>query len=199
MSDNARWPAAIGAIAAMLGVVVAAAAYLWPREAVPQSSHQPQTTTLTTADAAAPATAQEDRPTPTPTPPPPPKHDVIRWQGRITINTIGKSTNGTELDPVPPHPGNGTSADISSWLEPGQISGKWEELNLAEWTGSAFPTPKQCSDQIDANPVMYLRVRKGSVVCVRTAEGRIAALKLVKVSAEFLEPHTADATIWELP
>jgi hypothetical protein len=120
---------------------------------------------------------------------------TVRWHGRVVIPASG----GLKLDPVPPKPGNGTDSDIT--IGPSgqdQISGSVASIvvNTARWTGPAFPDQGQCSMQITSDPQLQITVRPGAVVCVRTAAGRIAALKFISVTGDH-GSDVAEATVWQ--
>jgi hypothetical protein len=120
---------------------------------------------------------------------------TVRWHGRVTISP----STGLELDPVPPKPGNGTDSDIN--IGPSgqdQISGSATSplVNTAPWAGPAFPDQGQCSLQLESSPQAAITVRPGDIVCVRTAAGRIAALKFISVTRAH-GSDVAEATVWQ--
>jgi hypothetical protein len=57
------------------------------------------------------------------------------------------------------------------------------------------PTRQQCSTQIDTTPAHVIQVQPGSVICVRTADGRIATLTVISTDENFTE--IADITVWQ--
>jgi hypothetical protein len=124
-----------------------------------------------------------------------PGSGTVRWHGRVVIPASG----GLELDPMPPKPGNGANSDIT--IGPSgqdQISGSVISpvVNTAQWTGPAFPSQGQCSTQIASDPQLQIAVRPGAVVCVRTAAGRIAALRFISVTGDH-GSDVAEATVWQ--
>lgn len=118
-----------------------------------------------------------------------PGPSTVRWHGRVVIPASG----GLELDPVPPKPGSSADSDVvaGSYGQQDQISG-----SAAPWTGPAFPSQGQCSAQIASDVQFLITVRPGSVVCVQTAAGRIAALKFISVTGDH-GSDVAEATVWQ--
>jgi hypothetical protein len=105
-----------------------------------------------------------------------PKPDLVRWHGQVTI-----TSNGLDLDPVPPTQASGSDWDITIGAlnqdQVGDADAGSIPTNTAPWNGSSFPTRQQCTDQIDTNPAHLITVRPGDIVCVQTQAGRIAALQ----------------------
>jgi hypothetical protein len=125
----------------------------------------------------------------------PPGSGTVRWHGRVVILASG----GLELDPVPPEPGTGADSDITIGTSgQDQVSGSVTRpvVNTARWTGPAFPGQGQCSTEIASDPQLQITVRPGAVVCVRTAAGRIAALKFISVTGDH-GSDVAEATVWQ--
>jgi hypothetical protein len=119
----------------------------------------------------------------------------VRWQGRVTIPPSG----GLELDPVPPRPGSGSSADINAgpagqnWITGTENS---DGLGIAPWTGAAFPGQAGCLTQLISSPQSKITIRPGAMVCVQTAAGRTAALRFVSAGGQ-RGSDVAEAVVWQ--
>lgn len=108
------------------------------------------------------------------------------------------SEDGLFLDENPPKvEPNAALYDVRLGLvEPPRISADIGDSDLAKWTGQEMPTRQDCSDLIDTQGVETVEVEKGTVVCVRTSEERIAVLTITSTSNDFNTGELAQATVW---
>jgi hypothetical protein len=189
-----RWAAVVSAAAAVVVAVVTVLTFFRP---VGTSAPQPVTSTPQT-----PASPGESHAPAVPILPPDATASPttgpasVRWRGLLTI----RFPNGTALDPVPPHEAHSIAeadVDVDATQQNSLTGGGIGVTNTALWTSSAAPTRQECSDQIDTNPQVHLPVRSGSVVCVRTAAGRIATLSVVQFSSDNYGSCRVNATVWE--
>ena len=120
----------------------------------------------------------------------------VQWQGGIVI-----TINGTDLDSVPVD--NGASLQVSSLYDesgfgssPFTFGGLPNGGNLAVWTGSTMPTRGQCYNEVASQGVSEISIMDGTVVCVTTAQDRVAVLKVVDDQADNGDGILVDATVW---
>jgi serine/threonine-protein kinase len=106
----------------------------------------------------------------------------VRWHNTVTIGQ-----NGVELDALPPTTSGSSNTffEINGYLHPGNGQ-------IAEWTGSSTPTLAQCHDRVLAHGVQQLQMTSGMQLCVLTASGRTAYVKVTSVAAD---NSTAEATV----
>ncbi len=101
------------------------------------------------------------------------------------------SSSWLNLDVVPPK-SDSSHFDVSLGLvSPPQIDG-----SLALWTGSGMPNRQQCSDLLSTQGMQRVEVKKGTVVCLQTEEGRIAVLTITSTSNDFDTGEMAQVTVW---
>ncbi|WP_281154671.1 hypothetical protein [Streptomyces sp. HYC2] len=110
----------------------------------------------------------------------------IQYTGLVRI-----SSSWLNLDVVPPK-SDSSHFDVSLGLvSPPQIDG-----SLALWTGSGMPNRQQCSDLLSTQGMQRVEVKKGTVVCLQTEEGRIAVLTITSTSNDFDTGEMAQVTVW---
>jgi hypothetical protein len=123
--------------------------------------------------------------------------NVVRFQGQVLI-----TANEVDLDSVPVDNGASSQAsvyDSSTGLgaDPYQLSAlPYGSATLATWTGSSTPDRTQCYDQVATQGVNDLPVTNGTMVCVITAQDRVALIKVVDDQADNGEGIMADVTVW---
>ena len=121
--------------------------------------------------------------------------DPVQWQGQVLI-----TVSGTDLDSVPVD--NGASIQISSLYDESGLSTSYalgglpNGGNLAVWTGSTAPTRSQCYNEVSSQGVSTVTVSDGTVVCVITAQERVALVKVVDDQADNADGILTDATVW---
>ena len=173
---------------AVVAVVVAMS--LWPRGSTPSANAGKQTEQAATAAAqqssdAATATATASGP------------DAVRWQGHVMI-----TINQVDLDSVPVDNGGGSQVSIydsTTAFESGpyQLSAlPYGSMTISVWSGSATPTRSQCYDQVSSQGVGQVTVTNGTMVCVYTAGGRIALVKVLDDQADGGDGILTDVTVW---
>ena len=120
----------------------------------------------------------------------------VQWQGDVVI-----TVNGTDLDSVPVD--NGASTQVSSLYDesgfgssPFTFGGLPNGGNLAVWSGSTTPTRSQCYDEVASQGVSEVSIIDGTVVCVTTAQDRVAVLKVIDDQADNGDGIQVDATVW---
>jgi len=175
-------------VTAVVAVVVAMS--LWPRGSTPSANAGKQTEQAATAAAqqssdAATATATASGP------------DAVRWQGHVMI-----TINQVDLDSVPVDNGGGSQVsvyDSTTAFESGpyQLSAlPYGSMTISVWSGSATPTRSQCYDQVSSQGVEQVTVTNGTMVCVYTAGGRIALVKVLDDQADGGDGILTDVTVW---
>ena len=121
--------------------------------------------------------------------------DPIQYQGQVLI-----TVNGTDLDSVPVN--NGASTAISSLYDTSGLSTSYalgglpNGGNLAVWSSSTSPTRSQCYDQVSSQGVSSVTVSDGTMVCVITAQERVALVKVVDDQADNAEGLLTDVIVW---
>ncbi|MEU3448098.1 hypothetical protein AB0H29_12870 [Streptomyces thermolilacinus] len=120
----------------------------------------------------------------------------VRWSGTLLIT--GES--GPQLDREPPVRSPYTRdvwlAEVDpAVLQGGGIGGLHTE-NLALWERPDTPTRAQCEELVATQGVTEVVVGQGSVVCVRTLEGRTAVLTVRSVSTDARSGVVAEARVW---
>ena len=126
---------------------------------------------------------------------------AIRWTGEILF--VEEERTSTDLDLKPPRRTSEESrGDIhagglySMASDHGSVTDYDGSSSIAKWTGSGQPNLAQCRETADAAGVSDVRdVRKGTILCVRTDEDRIAHLKIVEVLK--FDGYRARVTVWE--
>ena len=179
-------------VTAVVAVVVAMS--LWPHGSTPSANAGRQTEQAATAaaqqssDAAtATATATDKGSGP----------DAVRWQGHVMI-----TINQVDLDSVPVDNGGGSQVSIydsTTAFESGpyQLSAlPYGSMTISVWSGSATPTRSQCYDQVSSQGVEQITVTNGTMVCVYTAGGRIALVKVLDDQADGGDGILTDVTVW---
>lgn len=119
--------------------------------------------------------------------------DGVEWRGRVTISPSA----GLDLDSVPPKPGTDSDSDVRI-VPPGQdrvTGGENSGGFIAPWTGRTPPRQSDCLAQVMSDQEARVTIRPGSIVCVETPAGQIAALKFVSVTGDH-GTDAAEATIW---
>lgn len=123
--------------------------------------------------------------------------NAVQFQGRVLI-----TVNEVDLDSVPVNNGASSQAsvyDTSTGLgsNPYQLSAlPYGNATLATWTGSSTPDRSQCYDQVASQGVNELPVTNGTMVCVITAQDRVALIKVVDDQADNGEGIMTDVTVW---
>ncbi|TXK34239.1 hypothetical protein [Nonomuraea sp. C10] len=119
-------------------------------------------------------------PTPSQTPSPEPSAaPSVRYTGVVRLGA------GVDLDQLPPtirtSDENADITESSSWFVP---SIKAHEQSLAPWSESTAPTRQQCVEALSTQGTTEWgesgkeEVETGAIFCLRTSEGRIAAMKM---------------------
>ncbi|MFJ4152780.1 hypothetical protein ACIP10_35125 [Streptomyces galbus] len=107
---------------------------------------------------------------------------------------------GPELDVVPPKlsDANPSPDIVIAPFDPTHIDAYSvvNEPRLALWTGSTMPNRQECSDLLSTQGGTRVEVKKGTVVCVRTDEGRVAVLTITSTSSDDDTGDTAQVTVW---
>ena len=108
---------------------------------------------------------------------------------------------GTDLDSVPVNNG-ASSFEQSSVYNSSSLNGS-PTLNslpsngtIAPWTSAGTPTRSQCYSQVLSQGVGQVSVSDGTLLCVITAQDRVALLKVVDVQADNGEGILTDAVVW---
>jgi hypothetical protein len=204
--------AVIGAAAIALGAVLLAVDSARSQSPVagPQPTTVPTSNPPAPVDPASTEPAPTTQPTPTPTtttrttppatvePPPPetpaPRTIGVWWKGSLELGGYGGGPGGGWfLDNSPPARAvggdlfyNGTNA----------VAGN----AIIEWDGAKLPTWRQCSDLLASNlGRRSVDVRKGDVACLQTADGRIAYVRVDRISSSTdLNPTmTVAVVVWD--
>ncbi|MFI9203537.1 hypothetical protein [Streptomyces sp. NPDC053048] len=124
-----------------------------------------------------------------------PTEDAVQWTGTVRL-----AEQGPKLDAVPPTMERYTR-DVRLGLvsKPPRLSGSDSldnETNLAVWQGRGKPSRKECADLVSTQGMKFAEVSKGTVLCVRTNGGRMAALTVTATSESFTTGVMADAVVW---
>ena len=69
---------------------------------------------------------------------------------------------------------------------------------LTKWTAATPPTARQCAELVSTQGVKSVQVVPKDVVCVKTGEGRPAALVVQNIAPSFGQGFNATATVWAL-
>lgn len=184
-----RWPAVVGALAAAASALVAFLTFVRPHGSAPPPSPAP------TASSPAPRGSGGSGGSGQPSSAPGPAvsgQDVVRWHGLLRI-----PLEGVYLDQNPPKATDGANWDVAAGdsntlLGDSLVNGQ----GIALWTAGGQPTRKQCADQVDTQGQQVLAVRVGSMVCVKTQQGRVALLVVKSIGSDYTDE--ADTTVWEL-
>lgn len=116
----------------------------------------------------------------------------VDYQAAVTFS-YGKVDGALDLDFNPPRRVNGHNINQPISGEP--VLGADSDVLLAEWDRQDNPTKQQCADRLAHHGVAQTGLLvTGNVVCVRTAQGRIARLILTSTNNYQIR---ADATIWK--
>lgn len=115
----------------------------------------------------------------------------VDYQARVTFSH-DKVEGSLDLDFSPPRRVNSNNIKQPRPGEP--ILGADPNVLLAEWSGQNKPNKQQCIDQLAHHGVAETGpLVAGNIVCVRTAQGRIANLTITSTNSDQIR---ADATIW---
>ncbi|MFD9005069.1 hypothetical protein ACFV0T_29635 [Streptomyces sp. NPDC059582] len=108
----------------------------------------------------------------------------------MTLYSNGAPT-GWRLDERPPTQVLLGDLSLECDCHPGEVVGN----AIAAWNGSALPTYQQCSAMSDQLARRALAVQEGTMVCLRTQEGRLGYFTVTNVlgPSEF----NMEATIWD--
>jgi hypothetical protein len=190
--------AAIAAAVVLIGTSVLIATKLSTGGQSHGTAQGPTTTPVggTPATTTSPTGSSATSATPAPTASASPSSDAIQWTGPVRI-----AESGPRLDLAPPQMAGSGQADV--WLgliNPPRISdssyGTYPP-NLALWTDSTkTPTRQECADQVSTQGTRRVEAKVGSVLCVRTDGGRIAALTITSISNDFGTGVQAQAIVW---
>ncbi|MFC6087341.1 hypothetical protein [Sphaerisporangium aureirubrum] len=140
-----------------------------------------RTTTGATTPPPDPTTAPPPPATPTPTPPPEPSEQpdrsteaAVRWEGEVYVQR-----GGVDLDAVPAmvrEAGADIRKDDFTEIAPG------EGAAVLTWPGPGRPGYQECAAHVQApSDIPVLDPEKGSYLCVRTNEGRIAVIRYLHI------------------
>ncbi|WP_139140460.1 hypothetical protein [Streptomyces thermolilacinus] len=120
----------------------------------------------------------------------------VRWSGTLRISGV----SGPQLDQEPPVKSPYTRdvwlAEVDPAVLQGSGIGGVHIENLALWERPDAPTRAQCEELVATQGVAEVVVRQGSVVCVRTLEGRTAVLTVRSVSTDAQSGILAEARVW---
>lgn len=184
MAGEGHW-VAVGAVGTVAGAAIALAAWLWP-------SGNSASAARSTQNGSAPTSALAGHPPKSWDTSPP--ADIVRWHG-----TIGLNVEGSYLDDIPPKGAIDHTGDIAFYSVYQDIT-EYSNIGqgtLSRWYGSSQPTRQQCSDLIDTHPQTDVgNIRSGVDICVRTAQNRIAYVRVLDVNNYVAD---LDVTVWELP
>ncbi|WP_035799822.1 hypothetical protein [Kitasatospora mediocidica] len=126
-----------------------------------------------------------------------PDSDTIQFQGQVRI-----AESGPRLDLVPPGRDNSYLRDLTlSFADPPRITGDdytgYNPTPLAMWTDTTrMPTRQECADLIATKGIGTIAVKKGTVFCDHTHEGRIAVLTITDTSNDYNTGEMAEAVVW---
>ncbi|WP_436994516.1 hypothetical protein [Streptomyces sp. enrichment culture] len=108
--------------------------------------------------------------------------------------------SGPQLDQDPPVKSPYTRdvwlAEVDPAVLQGSGIGGVHIENLALWERRDAPTRARCEELVNTQGVAEVVVHQGSVVCVRTLEGRTAVLTVRSVSTDAGSGILAEARVW---
>lgn len=108
----------------------------------------------------------------------------------------------TDLDSVPVSNGGSTPVSIYDsstgvGANPYQFTAlPFGSGTLAVWSSSIPPTRSQCYDQVSSQGVNQVAVSDGTMLCVITAQDRVALLKVLDDQADSGNGILTDVTVW---
>jgi hypothetical protein len=169
------------AIGTLLGGVAAILTFVSGNDNQNQPSSPHATSTEGRSNSTPLATRQQSPSGPQTTP-------RVAWKGTFLFDN-----NGVDLDREPPARGVDSGFDAYS----GGSSFDTVGADVAVWRGRTPPTPDECSSLLDKFSNTRVPIDVGTRLCVRTSQGRIAFIEVVRQGDE----NTAAgwevrATIW---
>src|SRR3954447_6480127 len=182
-----RWaaPLVVGSVVCLLAAIVVGLV------GSPDSSSAGASPVPTTPATTARASSSQSSPSPSPSASAA-AHSVRYGPGEIRLGDA-------DLDTVPPTVNAQQGGDD---VHPGPASittlGAYNSAQIAPWDGRNPPGAEDCDDLITRKGRMYLEnVTEGDVVCVRTDEGALAALTVIRLERNTLDSAVlASVTIW---
>lgn len=114
----------------------------------------------------------------------------VFWSG-----TVGGLSNGIDFDVLPPR----HVADLDITANGKELQGG-TRVTLAEWVTNRAPGKDDCSQWLrDHGAAFVFSVVVGTQICARTAEGRLAYLRITKLGTSSSSETEADVVVWDTP
>lgn len=183
----------IGILIPALAIAVPVLVSGWPSSPntdAPADAATPSASTSSSAEEQ--NTASPSTEVPAPSASLPDNSNAIQYTGSVRI-----AESGPQLDYKPPKLDRYTQDVRLALVNPPRIATRHDsDVDLAVWHEQKMPTRQECSDLISTQGVWMVEVEKGTVVCLRTQEGRTAVLTVTSTSNSFGTGVTAQATVW---
>ncbi|MFB7600216.1 hypothetical protein [Streptomyces sp. NPDC056160] len=122
---------------------------------------------------------------------------AVQWQGTLAVSSAG----GKELDGS--HPVQSSSSSLAGPdISVGTLDGMRAFTGsgaIELWKGSGGePGEAACAETADAGGEPYgVKLRQGTVLCLRTDEGRVARLKVTGLPQDFMSAVEFEAVVWK--
>ncbi|MEU5086165.1 hypothetical protein [Streptomyces sp. NPDC021356] len=121
-----------------------------------------------------------------------------QWQGTLAVSAEG----GKELDgghPVQSSASSLAGPDISVGTLGDGMRAFTGSGAIELWKGSGGePGEAACAETADAGGEPYgVKLRQGTVLCLRTDEGRVARLKVTRLPQDFMSAVEFEAVVWK--
>jgi len=138
-------------------------------------------------------------PTPSPSPKP---HATEQWHGTLVLDQVTTSNGTKDLDARPPaHAGVGDD-DFLIGDSVGHATLETMGGAVAStWSRGGTPGYRDCAGSVDASGTSGEQLKKGTVLCVKTSEGRVGRLTVTDLPDDVYQDMatTFDAVVWSPP